>query len=82
MLFRFLEYNYYLDEDDMHNPKLITWITVNKNYDTFYKLLRKHIGKEIKLKEDEWYIIDKIIFSYGGNEEDLFCIDVFCFGVL
>lgn len=79
MLFRFLEYSYENVEDRFENPHFLCGITVKKDYDHFFGMLKKSVGLDIEIK-DAWYTIDQLVLHYDGNEEDdVFTCNVYCF---
>lgn len=84
MIFRFYKVEFVEDCDayDYDHPEWICAHEVKNDYDTFYKLLmeaKDYKNGFITLK-DECYEIEDIFLQYGGDDNFLFTVDVYCSG--
>lgn len=75
--FRFLQYACESDDHRCEKPKYITGFIASGNCGDLLTMYKNLIGTDVKLR-DKWYLIDDISASYGGDKEDLFCIDIYC----
>lgn len=75
--FRFFQYPCESDNYKDEKPKYITGFIADGNYGDLLIMYKNLIGSDVKLR-GKWYMIDDVTASYGGDKEDLFCIDIHC----
>ena len=79
VIFRFLEYDYINEEGKYECAKFLAGMTMKVTFDRFLNFIKSAIGLDIKIK-DKWYTVDEITLNYNGNEEDMFCVNIYCIG--
>ena len=79
LLVRFCEYDYSAD-DAYETAKYITGFKVEETYDRFANMIANLVGHDVELKGNI-YTVDDYRLNYGGEEDDVVCLNVYCIGL-
>ena len=76
LIVRFLKIAYNDETDKYDGAKYLAGFTASGNFDEYTKMFMTMKECDIKIK-GEYYIVDDVMFFYGGEEDSVPCLNVY-----